>query len=215
MVNSKIQDRFISFEGLDGAGKSSHIQWLVDLLRSSGKKVTQTREPGGTPLAEKIRTMLLLDDMDVETEALLFTAARRDHLVKVIEPALARGDWVISDRFETSSYAYQSGGRGLPRDRLAMLDYWIEGLRPGTTFFFDLPATVAADRINQARELDRFEQEQQDFHNRVRDAYLHAAQSNPDRFVVINANQSIEQVRSDLEQSIQTRFGLSLPAVAA
>ena len=193
--------KFITFEGIDGAGKSSHIDSVVDFLRRHGLSVVSTREPGGTPLGEKLRELLLSEAMHLETEALLMFAARREHLAQLIEPALARGDWVVCDRFSDATYAYQGGGRGLDKTKFAQLEQWVHGhLQPDLTFLFDLPPAVAGQRIAaQGRELDRFEQERDDFHSRVRQAYLERAAQSPQRIVVINADQRLEEIREQIE----------------
>ena len=198
--------RFISFEGIDGAGKSTQHAWLVDRLRASGRTVVATREPGGTPLGEKLRALLLAEPMHLETEALLMFAARREHLARVIDPALARGDWVVCDRFTDATFAYQGGGRGLDRGKLLALEHWVHGARqPDLTLLFDLPLAVARQRIALAsRDLDRFEQERADFHERVRRVYLDRAQSHPDRFRVIDADQTLENIRKSLEVIVST-----------
>ena len=199
--------KFITFEGIDGAGKSSHLAGVVDLVRRHGRQVVSTREPGGTPLGEKLRELLLSEAMHLETEALLMFAARREHLALVIEPALARGDWVICDRFSDATYAYQGGGRGLDKTKLAQLEQWVHGhLQPDLTFLFDLPPAVAGQRIAaQGRELDRFEQERADFHSRVRQAYLERAAPAPQRIALINADQRLETIKSQVEEMVLTR----------
>jgi len=196
-----VRGKFITFEGIDGAGKSSHVEWLASLLRDQGKVVHVTREPGGTELGEKLRELLLHKSMHLETETLLMFAARREHLAKVIEPALASGEWVVCDRFSDATYAYQGGGRGLDRAKLQQLEQWVHGhLQPDLTLLFDLPLEVARERIALAsRVLDRFEQERADFHERVRQAYLERAHSSPARIRVIDAQQSIEKIRNLLE----------------
>jgi len=201
-----MKGQFITFEGIDGAGKSSHVEWLAGWLRSLGKTVVVTREPGGTPLGEKLRELLLGEDMHVETEALLMFAARREHLARLIEPALARGEWVICDRFTDASWAYQGGGRGLDRAKLAELENWTHGhLQPDLTLLFDLPLEVARERIALAgRLLDRFEQERADFHERVRRAYLERAAQHPGRIQRIDAEKTLAEIRNLLEQLILT-----------
>lgn len=196
--------KFITFEGIDGAGKSSHVEWLAELLRARGVVVQVTREPGGTALGEKLRELLLNDPMHLETETLLMFAARREHLAKLIEPALARGEWVICDRFSDATYAYQGGGRGLDRSKFLTLEHWVHGhLQPDLTLLFDLPLEVARERIVLAnRVLDKFEQERVDFHERVRQAYLERAHASPSRMRVVNADNSIENIRKQLEQII-------------
>ena len=199
-----MKGQFITFEGIDGAGKSSHVEWLADWLRARGKTVILTREPGGTPLGEKLRALLLNDPMHLETETLLMFAARREHLAQVIEPALERGEWVICDRFTDASWAYQGGGRGLDRAKLADLEQWTHGhLQPRLTLLFDLPLEVARERIALAeRQLDRFEQERADFHERVRRAYLERAAQHPARIKIIDAGQSREYIRKTLEEIV-------------
>ena len=193
--------KFITFEGIDGAGKSTHIATVVDWLSARGLEVVSTREPGGTPLGEKLRELLLHEPMHLETEALLMFAARREHLALVIEPALARGAWVVCDRFSDATYAYQGGGRGLDKEKFAALERWVHGhLQPDLTFLFDLPPEVACERIaRQGRELDRFEQERADFHLRVRQAYLERAVEAPQRIRVINAGQGQDEIKRVVE----------------
>jgi dTMP kinase len=201
-----MKGKFITLEGVDGAGKSTHLNWLVETLRSRGKTVIQTREPGGTPLGEKLRELLLHESMHLETEALLMFAARREHLAQVILPAVTRGDWVVCDRFTDASFAYQGGGRGLATDKLAELERWVQGnVQPDLTLLFDLPIDIAAERMaGAARTLDRFEQEKADFHERVRAAYLARATENPARFRVLDGRQSIEQIKKQLEVIISS-----------
>lgn len=196
--------KFITLEGVDGAGKSTHLHWLVAHLRGLGHSVVQTREPGGTPLGEKLRELLLHEPMHLETEALLMFAARREHLELVIKPALERGDWVVSDRFTDASFAYQGGGRGLAHDKLLRLEAWVqEGFQPDLTLLFDLPIEIAARRMaGAARQLDRFEQEQADFHERVRAAYLRRAEEAPNRIRVIDGSRCIETIQKQLEEII-------------
>ena len=201
-----MRGKFITFEGIDGAGKSSHVEWLASFLRDKGKVVHVTREPGGTELGEKLRELLLHKSMHLETETLLMFAARREHLAKVIEPALASGEWVVCDRFSDATYAYQGGGRGLDRAKLQQIEHWVHGhLQPDLTLLFDLPLDVARERIVLAsRVLDRFEQERADFHERVRQAYLERAHSSPARIRVIDAQQSIESIRNLLEITVSS-----------
>ena len=201
-----MKGKFITFEGIDGAGKSTHIATVVDLLRARGLQVVSTREPGGTPLGEKLRELLLHEAMHLETEALLMFAARREHLAQVIEPALARGDWVVCDRFSDATYAYQGGGRGLDKVKFADLERWVHGhLQPDLTFLFDLPPEVAGERIaQQGRVLDKFEQERADFHGRVRQAYLERAAESPRRIRVINAGKSLDSIKKQVEQIVLT-----------
>lgn len=198
--------KFITFEGIDGAGKSSHIATLKAFLEARGLRVVTTREPGGTPLGEKLRELLLHEPMHLETEAMLMFAARREHLARIIEPALERGDWVVCDRFSDATYAYQGGGRGLDRMRLRQLEQWVHGhLQPDLTLLFDLPPAVACQRIAaQVRELDRFEQERAEFHERVRQAYLERAMEAPRRIRVIDADQTLDEIRAIVEKHVLT-----------
>lgn len=198
--------RFITLEGLDGAGKSTHLTWLVDTLRSSGHVVVQTREPGGTPLGEKLRALLLADSMHLETEALLMFAARREHIAQVIAPALARGDWVVCDRFTDASFAYQGGGRGLERGKLEILEKWVQNdLQPDLTLMFDVSPDVAMNRVTRmGRDLDRFEREQQDFFSRVRDEYLARAAASRGRIRLIDASRTVNEIQVSLEEIIAT-----------
>jgi dTMP kinase len=192
--------KFITFEGIDGAGKSTHLAFVADLLRAAGKTVVLTREPGGTPLGEKLRELLLHQAMHLETEALLMFAARREHLAQVIEPALARGDWVISDRFTDASFAYQGGGRKLPFAKLEALEQWVHPhLQPDLTLLFDVPLEVARARLDASREPDRFEREQAEFFAAVRQGYLRRAEQFPQRFRVIDSTRGIDEMRAELQ----------------
>ena len=196
--------RFISLEGIDGAGKSTHHAWLVDYLRLRGKSVVSTREPGGTPLGEKLRALLLSEPMHLETEALLMFAARREHIAEVIAPALARGDWVVSDRFTDASFAYQGGGRGLAWDKLEQLERWVQnGLQPDLTFLFDLDVATARQRLaGTGNKLDRFEQEKHAFFERVHSAYHRRAADCAARFCLIDASSSIAEIQKKLEEKL-------------
>ena len=183
--------RFVTFEGIDGAAKSSHIEALARWIRERGHEVVVTREPGGTPLAERLREMVLAEPMDTLTELLLVFAARRDHLASQILPALARGATVLCDRFTDASFAYQGAGRGLPVEHIAALEAWVqEGRQPDLTLWFDLPAAVAAQRRAAARAPDRFEQQDEAFFARVRAGYAARAQAQPSRFARIEAEGS-------------------------
>ncbi len=197
-----MRGKFITLEGLDGAGKSTHLAHLVALLKARGKTVVQTREPGGTPLGEKLREILLSEPMHLETEALLMFAARREHLAQVIVPALERGDWVVCDRFTDASFAYQGGGRGLDVEKLNTLETWVQGeLDPDLTLLFDVPTDVALGRVkNMGRELDRFEQEKADFFERVRKGYLERARLAPKRIRIIDGGKSISDISILLEE---------------
>ena len=201
-----MKGKFITFEGIDGAGKSSHVDWLAERLRQRGLTVQVTREPGGTALGEKLRELLLNQPMHLETETLLMFAARREHLAQLIEPALARGEWVVCDRFTDATHAYQGGGRGLERSKLQILEHWVhDHLQPNLTLLFDLPLEVARERIAVAsRSLDRFEQERADFHERVRQAYMERAHAHPERIRVIDAKNTLDDIRKRLEEIIIT-----------
>jgi dTMP kinase len=197
--------KFITFEGIDGAGKSTHINVAIDLLRSKGFRVVSTREPGGTPLGEKLRELLLREPMNLETETLLMFASRREHLAQIIEPALARGDWVVCDRFTDATYAYQGGGRGLADAKIEILEHWVHmNLQPDLTFLFDLPNIVAKRRIqSQGRSADRFEREKSDFHARVRQTYLARASASC-RFCIIDAGRPQNEIKKLVEKNILT-----------
>ena len=202
---------FISFEGIDGAGKSSHIEALAQAFKAAGRALVQTREPGGTPLAEKLRDMVLHDAMDPLCEALLVFAARRDHLNHVIEPALARGDVVLCDRFTDATFAYQGAGRGFSLDVLTQLEHWVQALpsgglrQPDITVWFDLDPAIAAKRLSAARLPDRFESQPLAFFQSVHNGYAARAASDPKRFAQLDASASIEQVRHDLLAQLRQR----------
>lgn len=197
--------RFITFEGIDGAGKTTHIGLCVERLRKQGLEVVQTREPGGSALAESLRELLLQQPMSLETELLLMFAARRDHIERLIEPALARGAWVVCDRFTDSTYAYQGGGRQMGFAPIAELEAKVHPrLQPDQTFYFDLPPALAAQRRSKARAADRFEAEDLAFFERVRAAYLLRANDCQARFEVIDATQSIETISKKLEEKLLT-----------
>ena len=198
--------RFISFEGIDGAGKTSHLDALESQLRQAGRDVVRTREPGGTPLAAKLRQSVLHDPMDALTESLLVFAARRDHLVQVIEPALARGDWVLSDRFTDATFAYQGAGRGFDLSVLSTLEKWVQGQRqPDLTFLFDLPPEVAAARLSAARQPDRFEAQDTAFFERVRAGYQARMQADAQRFALIDASASPADVARQVDAALQSK----------
>jgi dTMP kinase len=203
--NAMTRGHFITFEGLDGAGKSTHIESTARRLRARGHEVVVTREPGGTPLGERLRELLLSEPMHLETETLLMYAARREHVARVIEPALARGAWVVCDRFTDATRAYQGGGRGVATDKIEALASWVHpDLMPDRTFLFDLPPDVAQGRIAGQRDLDRFEMEKADFHGRVRERYLEFARAEPARFVVINATQTQDIIDKILENNVSS-----------
>ncbi|MCW5626777.1 MAG: dTMP kinase [Burkholderiales bacterium] len=200
--------RFITFEGIDGAGKSTHIPRVRDWLQSRGKTVVVTREPGGTVLGEKLRALLLSRDEkpDPDTELLLMFAARRQHLTEVVWPALAKGQWVLCDRFTDATFAYQGGGRGIDETRIEALAQWVHpGFAPDLTLLFDLSTTIAADRAGQRAAPDRFEAEAEAFHRRVRDAYRHRAEREPHRFAVIDASSSVDVISKQLEDILSDR----------
>jgi len=192
---------FITVEGIDGAGKSSQIAHVVELLRGRGLEVVSTREPGGTRLGERLRELLLHEPMNLETEALLMFAARREHIAQVIEPALARGAWVVCDRFTDATFAYQGGGRGLDARKIAQLENWVQGgLQPDLTLVFDLTPEVAAGRLARAGNApDKFEREQADFFARVRAVYRGRAANDPGRVRLVDADRPPEIVRGDVE----------------
>lgn len=195
--------KFITFEGIDGAGKSTHIDFVAGLLKARGVNVILTREPGGTPLGEALRELLLHQKMHLETEALLMFAARREHLEQVIEPALARGDWVISDRFTDASFAYQGGGRGLSLEKLGALEQWVHPKRqPDLTLLFDVPLAVARARLDAARTPDKFEREQEGFFLATRAEYLRRAAEFPERFRIIDAQLTISEIQTQIKQII-------------
>lgn len=209
---------FISFEGIDGAGKSTHIDGLAQAFRTQGRVVTVTREPGGTALAEKLRIMVLNDAMDAMTEALLVFAARRDHLRQLIEPALARGEVVLCDRFTDATFAYQGGGRGFDLKILSILEQWVQTVeesgsdfirQPNLTVWFDLPAEIAAQRLTGARAPDKFEAQPVEFFRRVSDGYLKRKTTCPSRFARINADNTRDAVWHDVLQAVQARGWLA------
>src|SRR5476649_1234201 len=187
--------KFITFEGIDGAGKSTHIGFVSDYIKARGYALIASREPGGTPLGEKLRDLVLHEKMHLETEALLMFASRREHIAQVIEPALARGDWVISDRFTDASFAYQGAGRGMDLRKMEALEQWVH---PDLTFLFDVPLDVARARLDATRSLDKFEQEQADFFLATRSEYLRRAAQFPQRFRVIDSTQTIAQIQLQL-----------------
>ena len=201
---------FITVEGSEGAGKSTNMAFVEDYLRKAGRDVVVTREPGGTPLAEHIREILLghsYDGMASDCELLLMFAARAEHLDKVIRPALAAGKIVLCDRFTDATYAYQGGGRGIPMDRIAILEQWVQGaLRPDLTLFLDLPVADGMKRAGQRSAPDRFEAQQLEFFDRVRDAYLTLARQHPQRYRVIDASVPLEQVQMQLLTQLDAFF---------
>ncbi len=200
-----MRGKFITLEGMDGAGKSTHIPDIIKLLEIKGVEVISTREPGGTALGEQLRTLLLNEPMHPETETLLMFAARREHITQVIEPALARGAWVLSDRFTDATYAYQSGGRGVLANKVIELEAWVQGsLQPDLTLLFDVPVEVSVARLASARTPDKFERESADFFTKIRNAYLDRARNNPNRFCIINSNQTLEDVKAEVKNVISS-----------
>jgi dTMP kinase len=195
---------FLTFEGIDGAGKSSHVQALADAFRAQGRAVTVTREPGGTPLAEKLRTLALNDPMDPLTEALVMFAARRDHVDQVIKPALARGDVVLCDRFTDATFAYQGGGRGFDWNVLSQLERWID-MKPDLTVLFEIDPAIAARRLAGARVPDKFESQPAEFFSRVAAAYDRRAREDAGRFARIAADQPRDAVWNDVLAAVRAK----------
>jgi dTMP kinase len=198
--------KFITLEGIDGAGKSTQLAWIVECLQRADIACVVTREPGGTELGERLREILLDKSMtmNAETEALLMFAARREHLDKVILPALKQGQWVISDRFTDASFAYQGGGRGLNPDKLAVLEQWVQGgLQPDLTLYFDVPVDLGQQRVRQIKDTDRFETERADFFERVRLAYRDRARRFPQRIKLVDSSQSLHDVKSAVTRLLQ------------
>jgi dTMP kinase len=197
--------KFLTVEGIDGAGKSTHIGFVTQFLQERGKTVVSSREPGGTPLGEKLRDLLLHEKMHLETEALLMFASRREHMAQVIEPALDAGSWVLSDRFTDASFAYQSGGRGMDRTKMEALEAWVHPhLQPDMTLLFDVPLEVARERLDATRTLDKFEREQGEFFARCRAEYLRRAAQFPGRFVVIDSTRSIVETQDRIREALET-----------
>ncbi len=196
---------FITLEGMDGAGKSTHIPTILQMLASRGREVVSTREPGGTLLGEELREILLHREMHVETESLLMFAARAEHLQQVILPALQRGAIVVSDRFTDASYAYQCGARGLPLQKMQQLEQWVQGdLQPDATLLFDVPVEVSLQRLTGARTPDKFEAQGAEFFAKLRAQYLARAAEFPQRFHVIDAHRSLEEVKKSVEEIISS-----------
>jgi dTMP kinase len=197
--------KFITLEGMDGAGKSTHIPSIIEMLKARGREVVSTREPGGTPLGERLRELLLHEAMHAETETLLMFAARREHIANVIAPALERGAYVLSDRFTDATFAYQSGAKGVSANKVEILEQWVqEDLQPDITLLFDVPVEVSIARLAGARSPDKFERESADFFTRIRNAYLERASRNPQRFRVIDGSKSLEEVAKAVEDIIAT-----------
>ena len=200
-----IKGKFITFEGVDGAGKSTHIDEVISFLESQNISVKRTREPGGTKLGEKLRELLLYDEMDPETETLLMFAARRQHIAEIIKPNLDEGIFVVSDRFTDATYAYQYGGKQVAYSKIQTLEAWVHpDLKADLTLLFDLPVEISIDRLKKNRTPDKFEKESKAFFNRLRNVYLDLARQHPNRYKIINANQSIETVSHDVIEAIKT-----------
>ncbi|MEY3411035.1 MAG: hypothetical protein RL593_611 [Pseudomonadota bacterium] len=198
-----MRGKFITLEGMDGAGKSTHIPNIIALLKARGFEVISTREPGGTSLGEHLRELLLHESMNPETETLLMFAARREHIAQVIEPALARGAYVLSDRFTDATFAYQSAGKGVQSSKIRALEAWVqEGLQPDLTLLFDVPVSVSVQRLSSARAPDKFERESQDFFEKIRTSYLERASEYPARFQIIDANRPLAEVESSVKEVI-------------
>ena len=202
---------FITIEGGEGGGKSTNLAFMEAYLRHAGQQVLVTREPGGTPLGEQIRQLLLAPEykgMDRNSETLLMFAARAQHLAEVIRPALSQGKWVLCDRFTDATYAYQGGGRGIDPGRIKVLEEWVQGdLRPDLTLLFDLPVETGMQRAGLRAALDRFEQEKRQFFENVRDCYLAMAEENPARYRVINASQDLKKVQQDIQLILDKVLG--------
>jgi len=197
--------KLISLEGMDGAGKSTHIPSIIQLLKARGVEVVSTREPGGTELGEQLRELLLHAPMHPETEAMLMFAARREHIAQVIQPALLRGAYVLTDRFTDATYAYQCGAKGVASEKILQLETWVqEGLQPDLTLLFDVPPEVSLQRLSSARAPDKFEREGLAFFEKLRSSYLSRAQQFPTRFRVIDANQPLEKVKVIVSEIIST-----------
>lgn len=195
--------KFITLEGMDGAGKSTHISSIISLLKQRGVEVVSTREPGGTELGERLRELLLHEAMHPETETLLMFAARREHIAQVIAPALARGAYVLSDRFTDATYAYQCGAKGVNALKIEQMEQWVQdGLQPDMTLLFDVPVEVSMQRLSAAREPDKFERESADFFTHIRNAYLERARQNPERFKVIDSNRPLDEVAQSVMHAI-------------
>lgn len=208
-----MKPRFITLDGIDGAGKSTNLAVMKAWFEKHQLPVLFTREPGGTPAGEALREILLnpATQVSLRTETLLMFAARQQHLETVILPALKNGTHVVSDRFTDATFAYQGGGRGVPLQDIATLEHWVQGdFRPDLTLLLDVPLEVSMARINQTREKDRFEQEEAEFFNRVREVYLQRANEQPERYAVIDSSQSLEEVKNQIETVLDSHFGLNV-----
>ena len=192
--------KFITLEGVDGAGKTTHVEFIKRYLSDLGVNFVMTREPGGTLLGEQLREILLHDEMSPETETLLMFAARNEHIEKVIRPNLTEGKVVISDRFTDATYAYQSGGKGVKEKKIDILKEWVQAsLQPDLTFLFDLSVEVSIERLNKTRELDKFEREEKSFHENIRQKYLLLAKASPERFCILNSEKSIKEIQNQIK----------------
>ena len=192
--------KFITLEGVDGAGKTTHIEFIKNYLSDLDINYVMTREPGGTALGEKLRDILLHDEMNPQTETMLMFAARNEHIDKVIRPNLMKGVVVISDRFTDATYAYQAGGKGVKDEKIDILKKWVqEDLRPDLTFLFDLSVEVSIERLNKTRKLDKFEREDKSFHKKIREKYLTLVEASPERFCVLNSEASIEKIQNQIK----------------
>ncbi|WP_283121380.1 dTMP kinase [Neisseria subflava] len=208
-----MKPRFITLDGIDGAGKSTNLAVMKAWFKKHQLPVLFTREPGGTPAGEALREILLnpATQVSLRTETLLMFAARQQHLETVILPALKNGTHVVSDRFTDATFAYQGGGRGVPLQDIATLEHWVQGdFRPDLTLLLDVPLEVSMARINQTREKDRFEQEEAEFFNRVREVYLQRANEQPERYAVIDSSQSLDAVKNQIETALDSHFGLNV-----
>jgi dTMP kinase len=200
--------KFITLEGVDGAGKTTHVEFIKKYLADLGINFIMTREPGGTLLGEQLREILLHDDMTPETETLLMFAARNEHIKKVIGPNLKEGKVVISDRFTDATYAYQSGGKGVKDKKIDILKEWVQAsLQPDLTFLFDLSVEVSIERLNKTRELDKFEREGKGFHENIRQKYLLLAKASPERFCILNSEESIEEIQNQIKLKLDKVVG--------
>ena len=192
--------KFITLEGVDGAGKTTHIEFIKNYLSDLNINYVMTREPGGTGLGEKLRDILLHDEMNPQTETMLMFAARNEHIDKIIRPNLIKGAVVISDRFTDATYAYQAGGKGVKDEKIDILKKWVqEDLRPDLTFLFDLSVEVSIERLNKTRKLDKFEREDKSFHKKIREKYLTLVEASPERFCVLNSEASIEKIQNQIK----------------
>ena len=200
--------KFITLEGVDGAGKTTHVEFIKKYLSDLGVNFFMTREPGGTILGEQLREILLHDEMSPETETLLMFAARNEHIEKVIRPNLTEGKVVISDRFTDATYAYQSGGKGVKEKKIDILKEWVQGrLQPDLTFLFDLSVEISIQRLYKTRELDKFEREEKSFHENIRQKYLLLAKASPERFCILNSEESIEEIQNQIKLKLDRVVG--------